>query len=67
MGQPDATMGAPLAMRGTNDYLRAISDQPKVEKDIAEIVKTAKLQLEEEKKQTTALEKVVVEQITVNM
>jgi hypothetical protein len=67
--QPN-TLGSPLAMRGTNEYLQSISDQPKAEQDLEAIAKTAREQLAEEKKQTAALEKAAIaaqEQITVNM
>jgi hypothetical protein len=69
VGQPN-TLGSPLAMRGTNEYLQSISDQPKAEQDLEAIAKTAREQLAEEKKQTAALEKAAIaaqEQITVNM
>lgn len=66
-GQSSA-IGAPLAIRGTNDYLRAISDQPKTEKDIGELVKIAKEELELEKTQAREIAKEIArQQITVSM
>jgi hypothetical protein len=69
MGMSSGPMGAPLAIRGTNEYLRAISDQPQknMEQNLEELVDIAEQQLEEEKKTKTAIEKLVIDRITVNM
>lgn len=70
MGMNAGPMGAPLSIRGTNEYLRAISDQPKqqkMEENLEELVDIAEQQLEEEKKTKAAIEKIVIDRVTVNM
>jgi hypothetical protein len=69
MGQTEAKGGAQLAVRGTNEFLQAIHDQPKAEiKKLEELVKLAKEEIAVEARQAQDIAREIARQrITVSM